>query len=210
MRPSSTGASGRSKLTTPKTADTVLPSPCWWPLVVRGGVGGRVCLAGWWFGSVGPESRLVAAVWCWLPCGGGGCGFGCGVCRSSKTAQCVKSQCTCILAFERMVLLFCRVVCCLAWVVLILVPGKRDGFVMSACFGAGSLSSCCQPALLWGCRVHGELSMEWLDVLGLLFGPGLVSNGEFDPGSGRTLAARLTHASRGRSTFGCGDRRTGE
>ena len=27
------------------------------------------------------------------------------------------------------------------------------------------------------------------------------SNGEFDPGSGRTLAARLTHASRGRSTL---------
>ncbi len=37
-----------------------------------------------------------------------------------------------------------------------------------------------------------------------------VSNGEFDPGSGRTLAARLTHASRGRTTFGWGDRRTGE
>ena len=39
-----------------------------------------------------------------------------------------------------------------------------------------------------------------------------VSNGEFDPGSGRTLAARLTHASRGRTGLfgGWGDRRTGE
>ena len=38
-------------------------------------------------------------------------------------------------------------------------------------------------------------------------------DGEFDPGSGRTLAVRLMHASRGRSNrsvrFGCGNRRTG-
>jgi hypothetical protein len=36
-------------------------------------------------------------------------------------------------------------------------------------------------------------------------------NGEFDPGSGRTLAAGLTHASRGtKPSSGGGDRRTGE
>ena len=38
-------------------------------------------------------------------------------------------------------------------------------------------------------------------------------DGEFDPGSGRTLAVRLMHASRGRSScsvrFDCGHRRTG-
>ena len=38
-------------------------------------------------------------------------------------------------------------------------------------------------------------------------------DGEFDPGSGRTLAVRLMHASRGRSScsvrFDCGNRRTG-
>jgi len=39
-------------------------------------------------------------------------------------------------------------------------------------------------------------------------------SGEFDPGSARTLAARLTHASRGAAGHffgsGAGDRRTGE
>jgi thiamine phosphate synthase YjbQ (UPF0047 family) len=36
-------------------------------------------------------------------------------------------------------------------------------------------------------------------------------HGEFDPGSGRTLAARLTHASRARTRLrGWGKRRTGE
>jgi hypothetical protein len=35
-----------------------------------------------------------------------------------------------------------------------------------------------------------------------------ISNGEFDPGSGRTLAARLTHASRGRTGLRSGE--TGE
>ena len=40
------------------------------------------------------------------------------------------------------------------------------------------------------------------------------NNGEFDPGSGLTLAAGLTHASRGAAgrklAFSAGDRRTGE
>src|SRR5579863_4736632 len=35
-------------------------------------------------------------------------------------------------------------------------------------------------------------------------------NGEFDPGSGRTLAACLTHASRAERPFGVLERRTGE
>lgn len=37
-----------------------------------------------------------------------------------------------------------------------------------------------------------------------------VFNGEFDPGSGRTLAACLTHASRAERPFGVLERRTGE
>ena len=46
----------------------------------------------------------------------------------------------------------------------------------------------------------------------LAFGWGLVVvfNGEFDPGSGRTLAACLTHASRAERPFGVLERRTGE
>ena len=39
---------------------------------------------------------------------------------------------------------------------------------------------------------------------------GVVFNGEFDPGSGRTLAACLTHASRAERPFGVLERRTGE
>lgn len=38
----------------------------------------------------------------------------------------------------------------------------------------------------------------------------LFFNGEFDPGSGRTLAACLTHASRAVRPFGVHERRTGE
>ena len=48
----------------------------------------------------------------------------------------------------------------------------------------------------------------------LFVGVGLVGvvvfNGEFDPGSGRTLAACLTHASRAERPFGVLERRTGE
>jgi hypothetical protein len=40
--------------------------------------------------------------------------------------------------------------------------------------------------------------------------PGLFINGEFDPGSGRTLAACLTHASRTVNPFGGDQWRTGE
>ena len=36
------------------------------------------------------------------------------------------------------------------------------------------------------------------------------NDGEFDPGSERTLAARFKHASRAVSTFGYLERRTGE
>lgn len=57
---------------------------------------------------------------------------------------------------------------------------------------------------------------EWLvglDSFGnfLLLGFSLlVFVGEFDPGSGRTLAACLTHASRAERPFGVLERRTGE
>ena len=39
---------------------------------------------------------------------------------------------------------------------------------------------------------------------------GCAFDGEFDPGSGRTLAACLTHASRAERPFGVLERRTGE
>ena len=50
-------------------------------------------------------------------------------------------------------------------------------------------------------------------TFGRVFGPAgvvLVINGEFDPGSGRTLAACLTHASRTVNPFGGDQWRTGE
>ena len=55
--------------------------------------------------------------------------------------------------------------------------------------------------VLWGLFV-------WLFLLGL-FEPSFFV-GEFDPGSGRTLAACLTHASRAVRPFGVHERRTGE
>ena len=66
-------------------------------------------------------------------------------------------------------------------------------------FGAG---------LVWHSRmftVRMVLTREgWLAVVYKAF------NGEFDPGSGRTLAACLTHASRAERPFGVLERRTGE
>jgi hypothetical protein len=47
-------------------------------------------------------------------------------------------------------------------------------------------------------------------ALALWVGVVLFFNGEFDPGSGRTLAACLTHASRAVRPFGVHERRTGE
>jgi len=47
-----------------------------------------------------------------------------------------------------------------------------------------------------------------LFVAGTLFQKVFI--GEFDPGSGRTLAACLTHASRAERPFGVLERRTGE
>ena len=47
-------------------------------------------------------------------------------------------------------------------------------------------------------------------ALTFLVGVVLFFNGEFDPGSGRTLAACLTHASRAVRPFGVHERRTGE
>ena len=44
----------------------------------------------------------------------------------------------------------------------------------------------------------------------VLFSVDKAFDGEFDPGSGRTLAACLTHASRAVRPFGVHERRTGE
>jgi hypothetical protein len=52
------------------------------------------------------------------------------------------------------------------------------------------------------------VSWQHLMLLGWIFRQVFV--GEFDPGSGRTLAACLTHASRAERPFGVLERRTGE
>ena len=58
-------------------------------------------------------------------------------------------------------------------------------------------STVCRACFFWFCASFV-----------FLFGQGFV--GEFDPGSGRTLAACLTHASRAERPFGVLERRTGE
>lgn len=50
------------------------------------------------------------------------------------------------------------------------------------------------------CLLSG-ISFSWLAFLVRGVGWGVVFNGEFDPGSGRTLAACLTHASRAERPF---------
>jgi hypothetical protein len=55
------------------------------------------------------------------------------------------------------------------------------------------------PFVVWG----GVGAFSWGELFQTLFG-------EFDPGSGRTLAACLTHASRAERPFGVLERRTGE
>jgi len=69
--------------------------------------------------------------------------------------------------------------------------------------------------LLW--LLRAGLFLGWcVGVVGvwvLLFGSCFLCvcfYGEFDPGSGRTLAACLTHASRAVRPFGVHERRTGE
>jgi hypothetical protein len=72
--------------------------------------------------------------------------------------------------------------------------------VLSGCFGFG---------FLWQDMILARIFSVW-------FGGRPVGgcrcdlNGEFDPGSGRTLAACLTHASRAERPFGVLERRTGE
>ena len=65
-----------------------------------------------------------------------------------------------------------------------------------------------RPSLCGGCFFCGVrlpvLHVVWCGWLGLYI------NGEFDPGSGRTLAACLTHASRTVNPFGGDQWRTGE
>lgn len=73
----------------------------------------------------------------------------------------------------------------------------------------GCLISQCQ---LW--QYPGSSLRRWVgDSFGNILLPGRFSKdfvGEFDPGSGRTLAACLTHASRAERPFGVLERRTGE
>jgi hypothetical protein len=62
----------------------------------------------------------------------------------------------------------------------------------------------------WGFFGASGLVCQWDQVFLLgLFVP-MFFVGEFDPGSGRTLAACLTHASRAVRPFGVHERRTGE
>ena len=65
-------------------------------------------------------------------------------------------------------------------------------------------------APLWGVLVFADVGTAWLGPLWFGCGVVLVINGEFDPGSGRTLAACLTHASRTVKPFGVDQWRTGE
>jgi hypothetical protein len=63
-----------------------------------------------------------------------------------------------------------------------------------------------RPCGVGVCRVLILGRFGALVFLGVLCG----LDGEFDPGSGRTLAACLTHASRAERPFGVLERRTGE
>src|SRR3954451_9732479 len=97
-----------------------------------------------------------------------------------RTQQCAKSQC--LLVLDRM-----------AWCVL--SCGGVSGCRVLDSFGKYD-----------SCR---DLSVQGLAAVSLGWSS-LCLNGEFDPGSGRTLAACLTHASRAERPFGVLERRTGE
>ena len=60
------------------------------------------------------------------------------------------------------------------------------------------------------CQDHVFCWVDDFPGFGSGFPGSLGLNGEFDPGSGRTLAACLTHASRAERPFGVLERRTGE
>jgi hypothetical protein len=63
-------------------------------------------------------------------------------------------------------------------------------------------------AVLLG-MVSGGVPLATISIVaGTIFSKVFI--GEFDPGSGRTLAACLTHASRAERPFGVLERRTGE
>ena len=77
----------------------------------------------------------------------------------------------------------------------------ENSTVCRAClFGTGGVV----PVLMLALMFAGPVPL----VEGFWLGPVFV--GEFDPGSGRTLAACLTHASRAVRPFGVHERRTGE
>ena len=73
--------------------------------------------------------------------------------------------------------------------------------------GAAGITEICQDHFIfgWGALWNG-LHSVWCEPAVCIY----AFNGEFDPGSGRTLAACLTHASRAERPFGVLERRTGE
>jgi hypothetical protein len=79
-----------------------------------------------------------------------------------------------------------------------------------------TLYECIRTAMIPGLPVVGGSGSSQMSALpgsgpsGFGCGVVLVINGEFDPGSGRTLAACLTHASRTVNPFGGDQWRTGE
>ena len=82
-------------------------------------------------------------------------------------------------------------------------PPAEDGVTAGACFlrtQQGALISQCQRLFVISGNFFVNCWGHFSDFVG-----------EFDPGSGRTLAACLTHASRATASLrGCTERRTGE
>src|SRR6202012_346327 len=81
---------------------------------------------------------------------------------------------------------------------------RRRGLVL---WGWFAVTEICQDhsTVWWGALWNG-LQSVWREPAVCIY----AFNGEFDPGSGRTLAACLTHASRAERPFGVLERRTGE
>ena len=89
------------------------------------------------------------------------------------------------------------------------------GFVLRACLEHMAGSSRSGPRRFGGAAVPGDSSDTSAAGVAALIPGGplwlvIVIDGEFDPGSGRTLAACLTHASRTVKPFGVDQWRTGE
>ena len=81
------------------------------------------------------------------------------------------------------------------------------------CVGGLSVSAMIGPPLVWGgwsSWIRASGAVLRCVVVGGGVGCLVFIDGEFDPGSGRTLAACLTHASRTVNPFGGDQWRTGE